>query len=260
MGTGASFPGCKSLSAVQVKRSTNKVAPERARGVAPAVTAVFGVSLEQCKSKDTDSIPLVIKDIVEHLSMFGLKHKGLFRISASVHKVKTLKAKYDKGEKVTLEQEDDIDAIASLLKVFLKELPEGVVPEPSHPSFIGAYRAHKDNTDKCTQQLKELIASLPRAHRNVLLYLCFFLIQVASFSDINNMTLENLSVVFGPSFFRVPFSRDVHEEQMLCNAILLHVLRNYERIAEGLLKPEILPGVCTNLDPSLYSASEQGRL
>uniref|UniRef100_F7CAW1 Rho-GAP domain-containing protein n=1 Tax=Xenopus tropicalis TaxID=8364 RepID=F7CAW1_XENTR len=128
---------------------------------------------------------------VRDLLVAGLKHKGLFRISASVHKVKTLKAKYDKGEKVTLEQEDDIDAIASLLKVFLKELPEGVVPEPSHPSFIGAYR-----------DVARFRRILPRAHRNVLLYLCFFLIQVASFSDINNMTLENLSVVFGPSFFR----------------------------------------------------------
>ncbi|XP_041426135.1 protein FAM13C isoform X2 [Xenopus laevis] len=231
MGTSSSFLGCKSLSAVQVKRTTNKVSP--------TATKVFGVSLVQCKVKDTDSIPLVIKDIVEHLSKFGLKHKGLFRICGSVQKVKVLKDKYDKGEKVTLEKEGDIDAIAGLLKVFLKELPEGVVPEHSHHFFIFAYKAHKDNPDQCTKQLKELIASLHRAHRNVLLYICTFLIRVASYSDMNSMTLENLSVVFGPSVFRVPFSKNVHEDQMLCNAILLHVLRNQERIAEGSLNPEV---------------------
>ncbi|KAG8435565.1 hypothetical protein GDO86_013487 [Hymenochirus boettgeri] len=232
MGMSASFPGCQSLSAVRVKRSTNRIVPEQEQA-APWTTSVFGVSLEDCNQKDGDSIPLVIKDLVEYLYMFGLKHKGLFRISGSVHKVKILKAKYDRGEKVNLDHEGDIDTVASLIKLFLKDLPVGVIPEYTHAGFIGAYNAHRHDTDECNKQLKKLIERLPIAHSNILRYLCTFLIKVASYSEINSMTLENMSIVFGPSFFRIPFSENIHNKQMLCNSILLHILCNYEKISKS---------------------------
>lgn len=59
----------------------------------------------------------------------GLNHKGLFRICGSVTKIKALKEKYDQGEEVDLVNEGDVNSIASLLKLFLNELPVAVIPD-----------------------------------------------------------------------------------------------------------------------------------
>lgn len=58
-----------------------------------------------------------------------MQHVGIFRISGSVNKVKELKEKYNQGEKVDLINHGDVDSVASLLKLFLKELPVPVFPD-----------------------------------------------------------------------------------------------------------------------------------
>lgn len=70
----------------------------------------------------------------------GLEHRGLLRVTGSLKKVIALKAKYDGGESVDLTQEGDVDTVASLLKLCLKELPEGVIPESAQSSFIIVYK------------------------------------------------------------------------------------------------------------------------
>ncbi|XP_042312142.1 protein FAM13B-like [Sceloporus undulatus] len=122
MGTGASISICQSLSSIEIKHCTNKVSPERQR--------TFGVPLGSSTQEATHHhIPLIVKHTVGYLEEFGLNHKGLFRISGSAVKIKALKKKYDEGEEVDLVNEGDVDSIASLLKLFLNELPVAVFPD-----------------------------------------------------------------------------------------------------------------------------------
>uniref|UniRef100_A0A8B9ICQ8 Rho-GAP domain-containing protein n=1 Tax=Anser brachyrhynchus TaxID=132585 RepID=A0A8B9ICQ8_9AVES len=170
----------KSLSSVQVRHTTNKVSPD------PQIDRerTFGVPLEALVQDATQcGVPFLVTQMVEYLEVFGLQHVGIFRISGSVNKVKELKQKYNQGEKVDLINHGDVDSVASLLKLFLKELPVAVFP---------------DNV--CN--LRQLLSCLPEAHQNLLQFLSAFLLKIATYSAVNFMTLENLAVVFGPALFK----------------------------------------------------------
>lgn len=66
----------------------------------------------------------------------GMHHRGLFRLCSSVVRTRQLRQRWDRGEKVDLGQEEDVPTVASLLKLFFRELPIPVVPEPQRKQLI----------------------------------------------------------------------------------------------------------------------------
>lgn len=65
----------------------------------------------------------------------------------------------------------------------------------------------KTHTAERTENLRQVLSCLPKAHQNLLRFLSAFLWKVATYSAVNFMTLENLAIVFGPALFRwVPSS------------------------------------------------------
>ncbi|XP_033886138.3 protein FAM13C-like isoform X1 [Acipenser ruthenus] len=253
MGTSASFSLCQSVSSVKIKKCNKKIIPE---SLPQKNTKIFNVSLETLRENGQTvcGVPGIVHSIVEYLDKYGLEQKGLFRVSSSVNKLKDLKAKYDGGEKVNLTEEGDIESAAGVLKLFLRELPKSVIPDPLHVCFMGAFKGNKDKTE-LNQHLKKLLGDLPQEHYSVLRYLCNFLQRVASHSQSNQMTMENLAVVFGPCFFHVPFGSSMQEEQSLCNSLLLHILKNFTVLMEDAVgnrteegpEPTDTEGSCTEM-------------
>ncbi|KAJ7410906.1 protein FAM13A-like protein [Pitangus sulphuratus] len=168
--------------------------------------------------------------MVEYLEVFGLERVGIFRIGGSVNKIKELKQKYNQGEKVDLINDGDVDSVASLLKLFLKELPVAVFPDNICSGLLKTFQEHKINTTECIENLRQLLSCLPKAHQNLLQFLSAFLFKVATHSAVNFMTLENLSIVFGPALFKVPLSPLACEEQRLYNGLLLYLLQHHEML------------------------------
>ncbi|KFP54346.1 Protein FAM13A, partial [Cathartes aura] len=198
----------KSLSSIQVRHTTNKVSPDlqfsRER-------STFGVPLETLIQDATQcGVPFLVTQMVEYLevfgkfmfSLFGLERVGIFRISGSVNKIKELKQKYNQGEKVDLINDGDVDSVASLLKLFLKELPVAVFPDNICSGLLKTFQEHKIHTTECIENLRQLLSCLPKAHQNLLQFLSAFLVKVATYSAVNFMTLENLAIVFGPALFK----------------------------------------------------------
>nr|XP_009668690.1 PREDICTED: protein FAM13A-like [Struthio camelus australis] len=166
--------------------------------------------------------------MVEYLEVFGLERVGIFRISGSVNKIKELKQKYNQGEKVDLINDGDVDSVASLLKLFLKELPVAVFPDHLCAGFLKTFQEHEVNTTERIKNLRELLSSLPKAHLSLLQFLATFLLKISTYSAVNFMTLENLAIVFGPTLFKIPASPLAWEEQRLYNGFLLYLLQHYE--------------------------------
>ncbi|NXF84916.1 FA13A protein, partial [Eubucco bourcierii] len=190
----------QSLSSIQVKHTTSKVSPDLQFS---KERNTFGVPLETLIQDATQcGVPFLVTQMVEYLEVFGLERVGIFRINGSVSKIKELKQKYSQGEKVDLINDGDVDSVASLLKLFLKELPVAVFPDNICSGLLKTFQEHKIHTTECIQNLRQLLSCLPRAHQNLLQFLSTFLLKVAASSAVNFMTLENLATVFGPVLFK----------------------------------------------------------
>ncbi|KAM7112468.1 protein FAM13A isoform 4-T4 [Ciconia maguari] len=240
----------QSKSAVRLKEDMKKIAAlplNKQRDT--TCPKVFGVSLLELQQQglSKNGIPIVVWNIVEYLTQHGMTQEGLFRVNGSMKMVEQLRLQYERGEEVELVKDGDVYSAASLLKLFLRELPDGIITSALHPRFIQLYQDTRNDTQK-ESNLKELLKELPDAHYCLLKYLCQFLIKVAEHHVENRMSLCNLATVFGPNCFHVPSGFEGIKEQEICNKIMTKMLENYNTLfeLEGLKKDEEKP-VCEEL-------------
>lgn len=73
-------------------------------------------------------------------NLSGLCLEGLFRVNGSVRAVDNLRQRFDGGEEVDLHQDAGAFAVASLLKQFLRDLPEGLIHPSIHSPLIQLYQ------------------------------------------------------------------------------------------------------------------------
>uniref|UniRef100_A0A8C2TBL5 Family with sequence similarity 13 member A n=1 Tax=Coturnix japonica TaxID=93934 RepID=A0A8C2TBL5_COTJA len=240
----------QSKSAVRLKEDMKKIALLPLNKQKDAIhPKVFGVSLLELQQQglSKNGIPIVVWNIVEYLTQHGMTQEGLFRVNGSIKTVEQLRLQYERGEEVDLIKDGDVYSAASLLKLFLRELPDGIITSALHSKFIQLYQDGRNEVQK-ERNLRDLLKELPDAHYSLLKYLCQFLIKVAEHNVENRMNICNLATVFGPNCFHVPSGFEGIKEQEICNKIMTKMLESYNTLfeLEGLKKDEEKP-VCEEL-------------
>ncbi|XP_030879694.1 protein FAM13A isoform X3 [Leptonychotes weddellii] len=232
MGAGA-LAICQSKAAVRLKEDMKKiVAVPLNEQRHSTYKKLFGVSLQDLQQQGLteNGIPAIVGTIVEYLVKHGLTQEGLFRVNGNVKVVEQLRCKFESGAPVELGRDGDVCSAASLLKLFLRELPESVVTSTLHPRFVQLFR--DDRNDAQESSLRDLIEELPDTHYCLLKYLCRFLTKVAKHHVQNRMNVHNLATVFGPNCFHVPPGLEGMKEQDICNKIMAKLLENYNTLFE----------------------------
>ncbi|XP_034777537.2 protein FAM13A-like isoform X1 [Acipenser ruthenus] len=234
MGAGA-LANCHNTSAVRLKEDMKKIVQQpliKQKGLGSR--KAFGISLLDLQQQGLihDGIPSLVKSMVEYLMEHGLQQEGLFRVNGNVKVVDQLRQRYESGEDVDLVQDGDVCSVASLLKLFLRELPDGVITSAAQPAVIRLYQAHSDDA-QLKKDLKDLLRQLPDIHYCLLKYLCQFLTQVEKQHKDNRMTVFNLATVFGPNIFHVCSGFEGMKEQDICNKIMAKLIENYRTIFES---------------------------
>ncbi|KYO44831.1 hypothetical protein Y1Q_0020307 [Alligator mississippiensis] len=149
-------------------------------------------------ASDTLDLPRFLVEACEALQPH-LGTPGLFRTAGSVARIRALKARVAGGEPcLGLAAPCDV---AALLKRFLRELPEPLVPPALQEPLCQAQREPDPDRAPLTLLLTGL---LPPAHACALRYLCCFLRRVAARCDENKMDAANLAVIFAPTLFPGP--------------------------------------------------------
>lgn len=161
-------------------------------------TRQFGVSLEVLKSRNHDiPIPIVMETCISYLKNHGgLDKVGIFRRSPSALVVQEIKTRFNEGQAVNLEEYNDPHIAATLLKLFLRELPEPLVTMNTNERIC---ELEGLSSETKLQKCQEIVNALPSLNHEVLHYLLLFVKDVVSRSELNKMTEMNMAIVLGPN-------------------------------------------------------------
>lgn len=212
---------------------------------------VFGVPLVDIIKRNGghgppgSTIPSVVSHIATNIREEALRVEGIFRIPGSNMDLQQLKKQYNQGKIATRDQLqdrcDDIHTQASLLKLYIRELPDPLFTFALYEEFV---RSHSQTVDKYSRvgSLKSLLTKLPPAHFNLLRFLAGLLKEISQHSHYNKMTSTNLAIIFGPTVMR-PKNEDVVkmiEDARHVNAVFLMVIDEYDYLFGGAESPLFL--------------------
>ncbi|XP_063466610.1 rac GTPase-activating protein 1 isoform X3 [Symphalangus syndactylus] len=148
-------------------------------------------------SQTSPMIPSIVVHCVNEIEQRGLTETGLYRISGCDRTVKELKEKFLRVKTVPLlSKVDDIHAICSLLKDFLRNLKEPLLTFRLNKAFMEA--AEITDEDNSIAAMYQAVGELPQANRDTLAFLMIHLLRVAQ-SPHTKMDVANLAKVFGPT-------------------------------------------------------------
>ncbi|XP_044160078.1 rho GTPase-activating protein 24 isoform X1 [Bufo gargarizans] len=173
---------------------------------APFGGGIFGQKLEDTvryeKRYGTRLAPMLVEQCVDFIRQRGLTEEGLFRLPGQANLVKELQDSFDCGEKPSFDSNTDVHTVASLLKLYLRELPEPVIPYSKYEDFLSCAKQLSKEEESGVAELVKQVKSIPTVNYNLLKYICRFLDEVQSYSGVNKMSVQNLATVFGPNILR----------------------------------------------------------
>ncbi|KZL64849.1 RhoGAP domain-containing protein [Colletotrichum tofieldiae] len=146
-------------------------------------------------------LPAVVYRCIQYLdAKNAILEEGIFRLSGSNVVIKQLRERFNTEGDVNLVTDEtyyDIHAVASLLKLYLRELPTTILTRDLHLEFL-AVTEMSGQREKIAA-LSELVQRLPQANATLLKYLIAFLIKIINNADMNKMTVRNVGIVFSPT-------------------------------------------------------------
>uniref|UniRef100_A0A8C5UCC7 Protein FAM13B n=1 Tax=Malurus cyaneus samueli TaxID=2593467 RepID=A0A8C5UCC7_9PASS len=195
---------------------------------------IFGIPLDelQQEGQPDNEVPFIVRHVVDYIEEHGgLEQEGLFQVNGNAETVEWLRQRYDNGEDVDLVKEADVPSAISLLRFFLQELPEPVIPGSLHIHLMQLSQDY-NNEDEFGRKLRFLLQQLPPVNYSLLKFLCKFLANVASHHE-EIWSASSLAAVFGPDVFHIYTDVEDLKEQEVVSRIMAGLLENYYEFFEN---------------------------
>ena len=195
---------------------------------------LFGVSLSKLSKQSLEhGIPPVCWEILRNLSnKERITTEGMFRVSAAQPEVTALVVRLEAGEPLQWDQHSP-HLLATLLKKWLIDLPEPVFPFGLYEPLIAAM----DDPAPLPRFIK-LLKRMPSVNKALAEALLLFLSRVGS-CEVNQMTPQNLAVVFAPILLQPPFHKNglllLHANKgiLVIRFLIDHVFELYPQAASA---------------------------
>lgn len=184
---------------------------------ASPATTLFGADLIRQAGHEGKVVPSIVTSCIAVLEARALEFEGLYRKSGGAGEMKALieafeSANLEDGEAVDFTLFTDIPAISSVLKQYLRKLPNPLISFDSYEAFIGT-SAIPDPSIR-VRVLKDVLRNLPVSHYQTLKSLLCHLNKISHHATRNLMTSRNLAVVLGPTIVWDPLGakemQDMH--------------------------------------------------
>ncbi|KRT80110.1 hypothetical protein AMK59_7192 [Oryctes borbonicus] len=160
---------------------------------------IFGVPLdiaiERSRCHDGIDIPYPVRACVNYLQAFGYNFEGVYKISGSKSKAIQIKKMFNNREAVNL-NEYDVPTVTSLLKLYLREMPDSVLTNELLIRFEEAGAILNIGTRE--KHLKILVENLPLHNKLLLSWLLLHFDYIICNERLNKTSLQNLVTTMSP--------------------------------------------------------------
>ncbi|XP_053186050.1 ralA-binding protein 1 [Scomber japonicus] len=195
----------------------------------PTFRPIFGAPLAEAIKRtalyDNIQLPAVFRECVDYIENYGMKCEGIYRVSGMKSKVDELKAAYDREECPCLEEYDP-HTVASLLKQYLRELPENLLGRDLVQRFEDAC-GRQVEAEKVTE-FQRLLTEVPSDSRLLLSWLVTHMDHVITREADTKMNIQNISIVLNPTIQignRVLYIFFTHVRELFGDVVLKQVVR-----------------------------------
>ncbi|KAG0243494.1 hypothetical protein BGW41_002034 [Actinomortierella wolfii] len=166
------------------------------------VDQIFGIPLAEAvkhsRISPSTGVPAVVTRCIEYLDVMGVEEVGLYRISGSSTTVAKMKALFDQGQDYDFLQKGheppNPHDVATLLKLYLRELPAPIIPATLLPAFTQAA-----SSDDPGPALRDQLKQLPLENYLLLATLSRHLSTLADYEAVTKMSISNLGLIFCPT-------------------------------------------------------------
>ncbi|XP_036453061.1 rho GTPase-activating protein 36 isoform X3 [Colossoma macropomum] len=191
-------------------------------------------------------VPRVMERCCQHILTYGLQTVGIFRVGSSKKRVRQLREDFNSGTDVLLDEEHSVHDVAALLKEFLRDMPDPLLPRELYCAFLHAN--HLRGADQLTY-LQQLLYLLPPCNCDTLFRLLSLLHTVQEHAHDssgpdqqevpgNKMTAANLAVIFGPNLLQKERGADKDlspqamgiEDSAAIISVTLLLIQHYKRL------------------------------
>ncbi|KAJ5746771.1 hypothetical protein N7520_011953 [Penicillium odoratum] len=196
-------------------------------------------------------VPIVVAKCGVFLKEKATDVEGIFRLNGSAKRIKDLQELFDSPERYGKGLDWDgytVHDAANVLRRYLNQLPEPIVPLEFYERFREPLRAYQKQVQEQTQTsdaekfdhanavetYQNLIIELPPLNKQLLLYILDLLAVFASKSEQNRMTSANLSAIFQPGMLSHPQHDMSPEEYKLSQDVLIFLIENQDHFLVGM--------------------------
>ncbi|NXJ06780.1 RHG07 protein, partial [Odontophorus gujanensis] len=162
---------------------------------------VFGVPLLLNVQRTSHPLPNGILQALDYLRSHFLDQVGLFRKSGVRSRILSLREMNESSpNNVCYEGQSAFD-VADMVKQYFRDLPEPIFTSRLCESFLHIYQYVPK--DQQLQAVQAAILLLPKENQEALKILLFFLRDVVTCAEENQMTPTNIAVCLAPSLFHL---------------------------------------------------------
>ncbi|XP_052871923.1 SLIT-ROBO Rho GTPase-activating protein 1-like [Anopheles cruzii] len=191
---------------------------------------LFGGSLEEYLEVSGEEIPLILRSCIRVINLYGLHHQGIFRVSGSQVEISNFREAFERGDDPLADMTDasDINSVAGVLKLYLRELREPLFPLIYFDHFVQL--AQLDSKHDIVSGIRKFFQSLPKSVVVVIRYLFAFLNHLSEYSDENMMDAYNLAICFGPTLMPAPEDKDQVQYQNQVNELIKNIIVHHAEL------------------------------
>ncbi|KAK0397208.1 hypothetical protein QR680_002033 [Steinernema hermaphroditum] len=168
---------------------------------------VFGCSLRNHLNSSKREIAEVIEACCTALSKH-FNERGLFRVNGNNNRIRRLKAAFDAHELTGLDDyTNDPHSICSVLKCYLRELPEPLMTNELHSAWVATARLEPEDR---VDDVAKILSRLPEENRKNLAYLIRFLQLMIRYEATTMMNADHFD--FDESPLTQSFNRALNDQ------------------------------------------------